>query len=181
MPPADALALSSEDRRNIVSNYVSHNLKITKGIFTKTFPVNWPSPETARAFLAFPRAESITVDPHKMGYAPYPSGCVAFRNDRVRLFILQRAPYITAATPDPLFHLPPRHAAIDGEGNTERRIVTESFSPYMLEGSRPGATAAGAWLATRALPLTMREHGAIVRASILAARDLLLRVAEAVE
>src|SRR5436190_11829641 len=42
----------------------------------------------------------------------------------------------------------------------------------MLEGSKPGAAAAALWLSSRTIPLTMRAHGAIVRASILAARDI---------
>jgi glutamate/tyrosine decarboxylase-like PLP-dependent enzyme len=172
LPGGDAFELSARDRKEIIDSYVKHDLHVERAGYKKRLQIQWPTKETFNAFLAFPRAESITVDPHKMGYAPYPSGCVAFRNDRVRLYILQRAPYITSARQNPLFHVPPRHAAVDERERSERRVIVESFSPYMLEGSKPGAAAAALWLQTRTVPLTMREHGAIVRASLLAARDV---------
>ena len=42
----------------------------------------------------------------------------------------------------------------------------------MLEGSKPGAAAAGLWLTIKTIPLTTQQHGAIVRSSLLAAREL---------
>lgn len=132
--------------------------------------VNWPDREVGSAFLSFPKADSITTDPHKMGYAPYPAGCVCFKNDRIRSFVLQKAPYITAAGHNVSTHVPPRHMTIGDDG--KRRIVTSSFSPFMLEGSKPGAVAAGLWLATKVCSLHPREHGLIVRASLLSARML---------
>ncbi|MBN1654329.1 MAG: hypothetical protein JXA30_11210 [Deltaproteobacteria bacterium] len=36
--------------------------------------------------------QQISVDPHNMGYIPYPCGVVAFRDDRTRRFIAQNAP-----------------------------------------------------------------------------------------
>ncbi|MGC8794165.1 MAG: hypothetical protein ACP5U2_12320, partial [Bryobacteraceae bacterium] len=103
------------------------------------------------------------------GYVPYPCGCVAFRNDRVRLFVLQRAPYVTSSTHDPLLHTPPRHRQLDAPGG---RVVIDSFSPFILEGSKPGAAAAALWLAVKTVPLTARGHGLIVKQSLLAAREL---------
>jgi len=172
MPGGETFALNARDRKEILDRYVRHDLTLARGGYRRQLRVLWPPKEIFNAFLAFPRAESITIDPHKMGYAPYPSGCVAFRNDRVRLFILQKAPYITSTRQNPLFHVPPRHAAVDEHERSQRRVIVESFSPYMLEGSKPGAAAAALWLSSRALPLTMREHGSVVRASILAARDM---------
>jgi glutamate/tyrosine decarboxylase-like PLP-dependent enzyme len=172
LPNGNSFALSASDRKAILDGYVRHELILARSGYRRRLNVLWPPKEIFNAFLAFPRAESIAVDPHKMGYAPYPSGCVAFRNDRARLFILQKAPYITSAVQNPLFHVPPRHAAFEKSERPERRVIVESFSPYMLEGSKPGAAAASLWLSTRTVPLTMRAHGSIVRASILAARDI---------
>lgn len=172
LAPAGAFTLTERNLKDIIDNYVRHDLEISRGPYRRALRVQWPSREVFRSFMAFPRAESITVDPHKMGYSPYPCGCVAFRNDRVRLFILQRAPYITAMRQNPLFHVPPRHTAVDANERSSRRTIVESFSKYILEGSKPGAAAAGLWLAVKTVPLTMRRHGAIVRASVLAARDL---------
>ena len=132
--------------------------------------LGWPSPEVGAALLATREADSVTVDPHKMGYSVYPSGCVAFRNDRVRLFILQRAPYITSRVQDPFFHLPPRHSRVFFDGSL--RVHIDSFSPFILEGSKPGAAAAALWLCTQSIPLTANGHGRIIRQSLLAARYL---------
>lgn len=171
-PPTTLFTLTERNLKDIVDNYVRHELEIARGAYRRSLRIQWPSKEVFRSFMAFPRAESITVDPHKMGYSPYPCGCIAFRNDRVRLFILQRAPYITAMRQNPLFHVPPRHMAVDEKERSGRRTIVESFSKYILEGSKPGAAAAGLWLSVKTVPLTMRKHGAIVRASVLAARDL---------
>ena len=105
-----------------------------------------------------------------MGYAPYPAGCVAFRNDLIRSFILQEAPYVTSAERNTALHVPPRYVKLDADGN--RRVVTESFSPFILEGSRPGAAATGLWLAMKCVPYNPRGHGAIVRSTLLSARLL---------
>lgn len=130
--------------------------------------LTWPDKRTGYAYMALRLAESITVDPHKMGYAHYPLGTVAFRNDLVRLFVLQKAPYITSSAQNPLLHVPPRHLVVDPATNS-RRTVVESFSPFILEGSRPGA-AASLWLSTESIPLTARGHGLIARESLIAAR-----------
>ncbi|MEK7407290.1 MAG: pyridoxal-dependent decarboxylase [Acidobacteriota bacterium] len=152
--------------RAAVTPRVHEEVRIEAG---KRFRLSWPSPEVGSAFASFPEADSITVDPHKMGYTPYPSGCVAFRDDRVRLFVLQRAPYVTSSALDPLLHTPPRHRQIEGG---EGRIIIDSFSPFILEGSKPGAAAAALWLSVQTIPLTPRGHGLIVKESVLAAREL---------
>jgi len=167
-PEVTRFKLDTNDLSNWVRDYVSMKVDIGKGI-----SVNYPDGSVVRSFLEFPKANSITVDPHKMGYAPYPAGCVAFQNDRIRSFILQKAPYITAAEQNVLIHLPPRHVEFKKDAsNGVRPIITESFSPFILEGSRPGAVAAGLWLAYRTAPLVAKRHGLIVRASMLAARGL---------
>jgi tyrosine decarboxylase len=135
----------------------------------------WPSDEVGRSLLSLAGADSITIDPHKLGYGPYPCGCVAFRNDRVRLFLQQRSPYISATTPDPLIPVPPRHAPLGGPTGPDIRgpasdIVIDSFSPFILEGSRPGAAATSLWLSIQSIPLTREGHGRILRESLLAAR-----------
>src|SRR4030095_1717634 len=41
--------------------------------------VGWNDPDVCAAYLAMVDADSTTVDPHKMGHAPYPAGLVALR------------------------------------------------------------------------------------------------------
>jgi glutamate/tyrosine decarboxylase-like PLP-dependent enzyme len=141
--------------------------------------LSWPSKEVGSALLAIAGADSVTIDPHKLGYAPYPSGCIAFRNDRIRLFLQQRSPYISATTPDPLIPVPPRHAAINTSSHPRTLapshspdIQIDSFSPFILEGSRPGAAATALWLSIQNAPLNREGHGRIIRESLLAARWL---------
>ncbi|MDW8130416.1 MAG: pyridoxal-dependent decarboxylase [Bryobacterales bacterium] len=168
-PPIENFRLNPTDLSHWVREFVREEVSLRADGVGRRFAINWPSPEVGNAFVAFPEADSITVDPHKMGYVPYPCGCVAFRNDRVRLFVLQRAPYVTSSTVDPLLHTPPRHRQIEG---ADGRVVIDSFSPFILEGSKPGAAAAALWLAVKSIPLTARGHGRIVKQSLLAAREL---------
>jgi len=161
--------LAPQDLAQWVREFVRQQVEFRVNGVGRRLQVNWPAPEVGNAFVALPEADSITVDPHKMGYVPYPCGCVAFRNDRVRLFVLQRAPYITSSVQDPLLHAPPRHRQLD---DAQGRVVIDSFSPFILEGSKPGASAAALWLSVKTTPLTARGHGLIVKQSLLAAREL---------
>ncbi len=67
--------------------------------------------DVLRALDAIAKADSVTVDPHKMGYQPYACGAIAFQQDGVRDFVRQKAPYITRVderlTRQPLIHLKP--------------------------------------------------------------------------
>lgn len=152
-----AAALSEDEQLAAVARFVSRTLD-------DGTPLSWGGGDVGRAYLAVPQAESVTVDPHKMGYVPYPAGIVAFRHDRVRHFLTQEAPYITATTPTAetehaSAHLPPT-------------IV----GAFVLEGSKPGAAAASCWLSHRVIPPDRAGYGQIVRASLLAARELYERL-----
>lgn len=168
----DDFNLTLQDRMDMVNDFVQDEIEIYWGNYRKKVRVMWGAEEVCTSFIAFPKADSITVDPHKMGYVGYPCGVIAFRNDRVRHFVLQKAPYITSAKQSALAHVPPKHAELmaDGSGNT--RIHIDSFGAFILEGSRPGAAATSLWLSVQTIPLTMKKHGAIVRSSLLAAREL---------
>lgn len=173
---ADSFRLTLDDRIEAVRREVSDRLTISHGTYERNVRIQYGDHDTCSAFMAFHHAESITVDPHKMGYSAYPSGIVAFRNDRVRHFITEHAPYITGATHNVLVHLPPHHSISrpqDGStGKGSAQVQIDAFAPFMLEGSKPGFVAAGLWLTTNTIPLDMRHHGQLVRESILAAREL---------
>ncbi len=149
-------------RIDAVNTFASRNLEISTGAYTRGMKIKWGSKEVCRAFLAFPRAESITVDPHKMGYVPYPCGVVAFRNDRVRHFLSQQAPYIT-------------NMSYSSAGAREY-APPANVGPFILEGSKPGAAAASCWLSHRMIPPDRSGYGEIARASVLAARELYERL-----
>jgi len=118
--------------------------------------IAWDNPELYGAFLAFPDADSITIDPHKMGYIPYPAGIIAIKHGIVTELITQKAQYISEEEGglNQIDHTPEIHAV----------------GPYILEGSKPGAAAAACYLAHKTIPLETHGHGKIIRTSILNTR-----------
>ncbi|MEK7279852.1 MAG: pyridoxal-dependent decarboxylase, partial [Nitrospirota bacterium] len=111
---------------------------------------DWPSEEVYRSFMAFNRADSIAMDPHKLGYIPYPAGAIIFRNGKTRDIISSKAHYV--------FH----------EGDREDSYIGR----YIFEGSKPGASASACWLAHRVVPLNSSGYGAIIGKSIKGAMML---------
>lgn len=124
----------------------------------KGIEIKWNDPEVYKAFLALKTADSITVDPHKLGFVPYPAGVIAFQHGGVAELMRQKAQYIAAA-----------HA--DGPPMSGRGTI-EAIGPFILEGSKPGAAAASCWLAHSAIPLTYDGHGAIIKDTLMSAKRL---------
>lgn len=52
---------------------------------------------TIRQFHALARTDSITIDPHKAGYVPYPAGGLCYRDGRMRYLVTWSAPYLQQA------------------------------------------------------------------------------------
>ncbi|HMV98633.1 MAG TPA: pyridoxal-dependent decarboxylase [Acidobacteriota bacterium] len=128
--------------------------------WTKTQSQEW-----TRHSLALGQCDSVSIDPHKLGYIPYPAGAVFYRDYRVREFIRYDAPYLN----------------ISAEKGSESTTRVEKggkhweigeLGKYTLEGSRPGASGAAIWLAHKTVPLDRDGHGRIVAQSVLGARYL---------
>lgn len=51
-------------------------------------------PDTQEHIFAIRYADSVTVDPHKAGYIPYPGGGLCYRDERQRYLITWTSPYI---------------------------------------------------------------------------------------
>ena len=102
-------------------------------------------------------ADSVTVDPHKLGYVPYPAGVIAFKNKLVTTLVAQDAPYISTTRNDV--------AQID---------IPEinAVGSYIIEGSKPGAAALSCWFSAKMIPLDLHHHGKIIKTSLLNARRL---------
>lgn len=145
-----------------VGDFVSRELTIHRGHYQKTLDLRWGYSEVTSSFLALPQADSITVDPHKLGYVPYPCGVVAFRNDLVRQFLTEEAPYISDASPEDV--------------RSHHHRAPTSVGPFIIEGSKPGAAVAACWLSHRMIPPDRTGYGEIIRASLLAARELYERL-----
>ncbi|MDJ0796436.1 MAG: pyridoxal-dependent decarboxylase [Calothrix sp. MO_167.B12] len=86
--------------------------------------------------------DTITVDPHKTGYIPYPAGALCYRNMAMRSLIAFEAPYINS-----------------GGATTEEELV---LGTYGIEGSKPGAAAAGVYLSHAAIRPTRQGYGKIL-------------------
>ncbi len=103
-------------------------------------PEVWPEEGVFRGLCAMERADSVTIDPHKLGFVPYPAGAVSFRDRRSRDLIAVEAPY--------LFH----------RGASEWGYIGR----FILEGSKPGAAAASVWMSHKVLPLDARGYGRLI-------------------
>lgn len=112
-------------------------LKIEKG---------WPDQEVFNAFKAVSEADSVTIDPHKLGYIPYPAGGIVIRDKRMRDAIQTFAPYV--------FSKPQK-------GEPDQLIGS-----YILEGSKPGAAAAAVWLAHKIMPQNIYGYGKLTGETI---------------
>ncbi|MEC2873439.1 tyrosine decarboxylase, partial [Bacillus cereus] len=88
--------------------------------------------------------ETITIDPHKMGYIPYSAGGIVIKDIRMRDVISYFATYVFEKGAD----------------------IPALLGAYMLEGSKAGATAAAVWTAHKVLPLNVTGYGKLIGASI---------------
>ncbi|HEX8671222.1 MAG TPA: pyridoxal-dependent decarboxylase [Longimicrobium sp.] len=103
-------------------------------------PEAWPEEGVYRGLCAMERTDTVTIDPHKLGFIPYPAGAVSFRDLRVRELVAVEAPY--------LFH----------RGASEWGYIGR----FIFEGSKPGAAAAGVWMSHKVLPLDSSGYGRLI-------------------
>jgi glutamate/tyrosine decarboxylase-like PLP-dependent enzyme len=125
---------------------------------TRKLQLDWRDLSVYSAFLAMRDADSITVDPHKLGYVPYPAGVIAFRKKAVTELIVQKAQYIGDE--------------VGGIKGIDEKIELENVGHYILEGSKPGAAAAACWLAAKTIPLNIDGHGKIIKETLLSTKKL---------
>ena len=111
---------------------------------------DWPDDSWLRAMAALERADSVTIDPHKLGYVPYPAGAVLLRDRRARELVAVDPPYLTPA---------------EEKGG-------EFIGRFIFEGSKPGAAAAAVWLSHKVLPLDERGYGFLIGRTVAGARAL---------
>jgi glutamate/tyrosine decarboxylase-like PLP-dependent enzyme len=102
--------------------------------------IEWPQDSWVDSVKALAHADSISIDPHKLGYVPYPAGALLLRDGRARALVAS----------DPVYILPSHVPARSNDAVTGR---------FAFEGSRPGAAAAAVWLSHRAVPPDERGYG----------------------
>lgn len=103
-------------------------------------------------YLAIREADSVTIDPHKSGYIPYPAGALCYRNGAMRNLVSFSAPVV--------YH-----------GDTEPTVGI-----YGVEGSKPGAAAAAVYLSHRVIRPSKSGYGQIIGQALFSARKLYARL-----
>lgn len=106
---------------------------------------SWPRHDVWASYREMPAADSITIDPHKMGYIPYAAGGIAFRDRRILGLASYSAAYVFEKS---------------GADNLDTGLGSVT-----LEGSKAGMTAAGVWAAHRLLPLHHDGFGQVIARS----------------
>ena len=111
----------------------------------------FPSAATHAAFAALDQVDSITVDPHKLGYIPYGAGAFVCRDQRSVALLAEDADYVFDSGPK--------------EDYFDRFRQLGRFIP---EGSKSGAIAAAVYVSHRVLPLDFANFGRLPAESIRA-------------
>jgi glutamate/tyrosine decarboxylase-like PLP-dependent enzyme len=114
---------------------------------------DWPDTEWVSSVAALGGADSVSIDPHKMGYVPYSAGAILVRDGRARHLVATDPPYLS----------PPDTAA---------PAMERFLGRYILEGSKPGAAAAAVWLSHKVLPLNQKGYGYLIERTMAGARRL---------
>lgn len=105
-----------------------------------------------RQYRALAKADSITVDPHKAGFVPYPAGGLCYRNSGLRDLISLKAPVV--------FH-----------SQTEPTVGI-----YGIEGSKPGAAAAAVYLAHKVIRPDKQGYGKILGQCVWTSKRMYCRL-----
>ncbi|MDX1442319.1 MAG: pyridoxal-dependent decarboxylase [Gammaproteobacteria bacterium] len=110
----------------------------------------FPSESVHAAFRALAETESITIDPHKLGFVPFGAGAVVFRDQRMMDFVAQSADYVF----DP------------ARAQPGYRDKFRALGRYILEGSKPGAAAAGVFVSHTVMPPDRAHLGRIIEETV---------------
>ena len=119
---------------------------------------SFPSECSHAAVAALHRCDSITVDPHKLGYLPYGAGAFVCRDQRAMNLLTEDADYV-----------------FDGEGADDYFGRFRKLGRFIIEGSKSGAAAAAVYVTHRVLPLDHDHFGRITGETIHSAEAFLAR------
>ncbi len=135
-------AIFLDEDNNFIPFEELKDVHFKHNVFTEN--INYILEEVHSAYKAIEEAESVTIDPHKMGYVPYSAGGIVIKDVRMRDVISYFATYVFEKGAD----------------------IPALLGAYILEGSKAGATAASVWAAHHVLPLNVTGYGKLMGASI---------------
>ena len=110
-----------------------------KGSGTGFVPDSSLREDTQEDLFMMREADSITVDPHKAAYVPYPAGGLCYRDGRLRYLVTWNAPYLSRGV----------------MGDTTIGI-------FGVEGSKPGASAMATWFSNKCIGLGPDGYGKLL-------------------
>ncbi|CAM3766331.1 histidine decarboxylase [Vibrio aerogenes CECT 7868] len=109
---------------------------------------SWFRDSVYQSMCRIHQCDSVTIDPHKMGYIPYPAGSLTYRNENVINLLGFTAPYISS-------------------GGQEKGISTRNIGDSGIEGSKPGAAASAVFLSHQVIRPDQRGYGDLINQSML--------------
>jgi glutamate/tyrosine decarboxylase-like PLP-dependent enzyme len=116
-----------------------------------------------KQYEALPLADSIAVDPHKLGFLPYPSGAICYRNSALRDLTKFSAPYLGSVVPQAIRQVDDR---------------TDQFmGVFGVEGSKSGGAAAGVFLAHSLLRPSRSGYGRLSGKALYASKRVFAALA----
>ena len=115
------------------------NLPSEKGSASGFVPDSSLRADTQEDLFMLRQADSITIDPHKSAYVPYPAGGLCYRDGRLRYLVTWTYPCIS-------------------RGET----TATSIGVYGIEGSKPGASVMATWFSNACIGLGPGGYGKLL-------------------
>lgn len=141
------------DGNQTLGQPIWHHIDAAYGAFFRTLIGEDPEIQSVlgesavAALKAVARANSMTLDPHKLGYVPYASGVFMCRDREDYTRVAFGAPYVNFSE------------------QSDKGLFT-------LEGSRSATGAAATWMTARAVGFDQKGYGRIISRTIRIRRDL---------
>jgi len=125
---------------------------LSANLVLKAIPRTPMSADIIRRYVALRDADSITVDPHKAGYIPYPAGGLCYRDSNMRNLVSLKSPVVFHGDADP------------------------TVGVFGVEGSKPGAAAAAIYMSHKAIRPTPAGYGKVLEQCIFSSKKLYCRL-----
>ncbi|MCO7224271.1 pyridoxal-dependent decarboxylase [Pleionea sp. CnH1-48] len=127
----------------------------------------FPSDEVYQSITSVEKVDSVTIDPHKLGYLPFGAGGFIAKNRDITKLLTQKAPYV-----------------FEEDKDNEANVQFEKLGQFILEGSKPGSVAAASYVTNKVLPLNYKNFGRLIKQTIKTAEyfyDQILELKESLE
>ncbi|HET7540350.1 MAG TPA: pyridoxal-dependent decarboxylase [Polyangiaceae bacterium] len=128
------------------------SLELPQALVLKAIPETPMRDDIIKCYVALRAADSVTVDPHKAGYIPYPAGALCYRNSDMRNLVSLKSPVVFHGDADP------------------------TVGVFGIEGSKPGAAAAAVYVSHRAIRPTRAGYGKVLEQCIFSSKKLYCRL-----